>query len=267
VKKRIWIIFLALLLSSQTSFGGEIKVENFKTEMLVNPLGIGTQNPHLSWQISGTERGIFQTYFHIIVASTPELLKENTGDIWDSGKVKSDKSVNVVFEGRPLKSEETCYWKVKIWTGEKESDWSQPAFWSVGLLYENEWKGNWIGFDHAFPWDDEGVFPRLSARYFRKEFEVNKQVKSAKAYIVGLGLYELYFNGKKMGDQVLAPTPTDFSKNIKYNVFDVTGDIQRGKNAVGTILGNGKFYTCRKYKFYKIKDFGYPKMLFQLEVN
>ncbi|HKI88579.1 MAG TPA: alpha-L-rhamnosidase N-terminal domain-containing protein, partial [Draconibacterium sp.] len=210
---------------------------------------------------------IVQTFYHIIVASTPGKLKENEGDIWDSGKVKSNKSVNVIFSGRNLQPRETCYWKAKVWAGESESEWSELAYWSVGLLYQNNWQGNWIGFDHAFPWDDEGTFPRLSARYYRKEFEVKKEVKSAKAYIVGLGLYELYFNGKKMGDQVLAPTPTDFSKNIKYNVFDVTGDIQRGKNAVGTILGNGKFYTCRKYKFYKIKDFGYPKMLFQLEVN
>ena len=268
MRKSVWsLIILLMVVSSFHSFGEELEVRNLKTERLVNPLGIDMQQPRLSWEISGTKRGIVQTYYHIIVASTPNKLKENEGDIWDSGKVQSNKSVNVIFRGRNLQPRENCYWKVKVWSGELESEWSEPAYWSVGLLYQNNWQGNWIGFDHAFPWDDEGTFPRLSARYFRKEFEVKKEVKSAKAYIVGLGLYELYFNGKKIGDQVLAPTPTDFSKNIKYNVFDVTRDIQSGKNAIGTILGNGKFYTCRKYKFYKIKDFGYPKMLFQLEIE
>ncbi len=268
MRKCVWfLIVLLLVVSSLHSFGEEIAVKNLKTEMLVNPLGIDMKQPRLSWEISGTKREIVQTFYHVIVASTPGRLKENQGDIWDSGKVQSNKSVNVIFRGETLKPREICYWKVKVWAGENESEWSESAFWSVGLLYENNWQGNWIGFDRIFPWDEEGVFPRLSARYFRKEFEVKKEVKSAKAYIVGLGLYELYFNGKKIGNQVLAPTPTDFSKNIKYNVFDVTRDIQSGKNAIGTILGNGKFYACRKYKFYKIKDFGYPKMLFQLEIE
>ena len=268
MKNRIWsVVAILLFVISQNAFAGEISVSNLKTEKLVNPLGVDIQYPRLSWEVFGSERGIMQTGYRIIVASTPEELSKNNGDIWDSGKVASDESVDVVYEGRSLECTETCYWKVKVWAGENESDWSNAAFWEMGLLYQNSWQGAWIGFNRAFSWDDEGVFARLSARYFRKEFKVKKDVKSARAYIVGLGLYELYFNGEKIGDQVLAPTPTDYTKNVKYNVFDVTQEIHKGLNAVGTILGNGKFYSCRKYKFYKIKDFGYPKMLFQLEIE
>ncbi len=257
-----------LVIISLVSFSAGVNVTSLKTERLVNPLNIDIQNPRLSWTLNGDDtRGILQTAYHIIVASSLENLKNDNGDIWDSGKVKSGQSINVFFAGRHLNSLENCFWKVKVWTENSESNWSSPASWSMGLLYQNSWQGHWIGFEHAFAWDDEGVFARLSARYFRKEFDVRKEVKSAKAYIVGLGLYELYFNGEKIGNQVLSPTPTDYEKNVKYNVFDVTGNIHPGKNAVGTILGNGKFYSCRKYKFFKIKDFGYPKMLFQLVID
>ncbi|MCG6187875.1 glycoside hydrolase family 78 protein [Maribellus maritimus] len=266
--KKVWLIFLLIFdLAAQNLLAFDVKVENLKTEMRVNPLAVEARNPRLSWEITGEQRGIVQTHYQIIVSSSPGKLKEDIGDVWNSGKVYSDKSVNVLFKGSNLKERETCYWKVKVWTPIGESKWSEPAFWSVGLRYQNSWTGRWIGFERAFPWDEEAVFSKLSARYFRREFEVKKEVLSAKAYIVGLGLYELFFNGEKIGTQELAPTPTDFLKNVKYNVFDVTGEIQPGKNAIGTILGNGKFYSCRKYKFYKIKDFGYPKMLFQLEID
>ncbi len=265
--KKYCIAITLLLVLFSPAMAQEISVGALKTEMLKNPMGLDVRHPNLSWGISGKERGIEQTHYRIIVASSPEKLDANNGDFWDSGKVKSSNSTYVTYNGQDLKEKETCYWKVKIWTENSESGWSETAFWSMGFFYQNSWQGNWIGFDRAFPWDDEGVFPRLSARYLRKEFEVKKEIKSAKAYIVGLGLYELFFNGEKIGDQVLAPVPTDYTKNVKYNVFDVTKNIRHGKNAIGTILGNGKFYTCRKYKFYKIKDFGYPKMLFQLEIN
>jgi alpha-L-rhamnosidase len=236
--------------------------------MLSNPVGIDVRNPRLSWEISGTERGIKQTASQILVASSPEKLAGNEGDLWDSGKTTSAQSVQVKYSGKPLKSRAKCYWKVRIWTENGESNWSDPAYWSMGLLNYGDWNGRWIGFDRAFPWDREDKFSRLSARYFRKEFSADKEIKHATAYIIGLGLYELYINGQKIGDQVLAPTPTDYSKNVKYNVFDVTNTVKKGENSIGAILGNGRFYTMRQdEKPYKIKTFGYPKMLFQLEIE
>ncbi|MFM6936189.1 MAG: alpha-L-rhamnosidase N-terminal domain-containing protein, partial [Aquirufa sp.] len=136
---------------------------------------------------------------------------------------------------------------------------------SVGLLQSSDWTAKWIGYDKASPWDSVSQYSRLSARYFRKQFKTINPVKKATVYISGLGLYELYINGNKIGDQVLAPVPTDYTKNVKYNVFDVTSQLKEGKNMLGTILGNGRFFAMRQdYKPYKINSFGFPQLALPL---
>lgn len=270
--KEIAITFIAsvliVLFSVTVAHAEDLNLRNLRTEMLSTPEGIDSKNPRLSWEISGSERSINQIGYQVLVASSPEKLAENVGDLWDSGKVSSNQSVLVKYDGKPLKSSTKCFWKVKVRSANGETQWSEPAYWSMGLLHYNDWAGRWIGFDRAFEWDRESKFSRLSARYFRKEFSVGKEIKHATAYIIGLGLYELYINGQKIGDQVLAPTPTDYTKNVKYNTFDVTRNLKNGENTVGAILGNGRFYNMRQAeKPYKIKTFGYPKMLFQLNIE
>ena len=267
-KNILLLILCGFFILTTHSMHAQVKLSNLKCEMLTNPIGIDAKQPRLSWQLQSPQRGTMQTSYQILVASSEEKLAKNEGDLWDSGKVNSEKSVMVDYEGKQLESREDCFWKVKVWTNVGESSWSETAKWSMGFLYYKDWYGRWIGFDRPFAWDSDTFHSRLSARYFRKEFAVKKTIKEAKAYIIGLGLYELYFNGKKIGDQVLAPTPTDFTQNVKYNVFDVTNEIQLGENAVGVILGNGRYYDMRQhYKPYKIKNFGFPKLLFQLEVE
>ncbi len=239
-----------------------VRISNLRVEGLTNPEGIDARQPRLSWALEGNERTIQQTAYQILVASSDEKLAANEGDLWDSGKISSNQSIQNAYRGKSLKSRNRCYWKVKIWTNQGESNWSEPQHWSMGQLYQADWKGRWIGFDRSFPWDNEKQFSRLSARYFRKEFSPKKEIRQATAYIIGLGLYELYLNGQKVGDQVLAPAPTDYTQGVKYNTFDVTSLLKSGKNAVGVILGNGRYYTMRQaYKPYKIKTFGYPKLL------
>ncbi len=265
---KLIFISIILLISCKNRESVQLLVNNLRTEMQANPEGIDAVNPRLTWELSSNLRGIVQTAYRILIASSPDKLEADEGDLWDSGKVKSDRSIQVAYEGNPLRSRMRCYWKVKVWSENGESDWSESARWNMGFLYEKDFQGRWIGFDKAFPWDNEGMFSRLSARYFRKEFVASKEIKHATVYIIGLGLYELYINGQKIGNQVLAPTPTDYTKNIKYNVFDVTGNVKAGTNAVGVVLGNGRYYTMRQnYKPYKIKNFGYPKLLLQLEVE
>jgi len=245
--------------------------------MLTNPEGIDVPVPRLSWVLANSEFSIEQSAYQILVASTAEKLANNEGDLWDSGKVKSSQSTWISFGGAELKSRQQCFWKVKVWTkrrfGDDESNddsgaWSEPAHWSMGL-YANDWQARWIGLDRSFSWDSADYkFSRLSARYFRKDFAVSKPVKRAMVYIAGLGLYTLHINGHRVGDQVLAPVPTDYTEAVKYNTFDITTLIQAGENAVGTVLGNGRFFTMRQaYKPQKIHTFGYPKMLLQLEIE
>ncbi|WP_418262456.1 glycoside hydrolase family 78 protein [Flavobacterium faecale] len=247
----------------------KISVNNLQCEMLTNPEGIDVVQPRLSWLITTSSSNVQQTRYQILVSSTKEKLNANQADLWDSGKVSSHQSINVHYQGEKLKSKKEAFWKVKVWTNKGELDWSETAHWSMGILTYAEWKSTrWIGYDYPFESDSVAMYARLSARYFRKEFELTKTIKQAKVYLMGLGLYELYINGDKIGNQVLAPVPTDYTKNVKYNVFDVTSHLKQGNNAVGTILGNGRYFAMRQdYKLYKIKTFGFPKMAMKLEVE
>lgn len=171
------------------------------------------------------------------------------------------------LSGKTLKCNAPYYWKVKIDTNKGATNWSVPAFWITGLFNEADWQGQWIGLDRAAPGDSETRWSRLAARYLRKEFAVKKSVKRATVHIAGMGLYELFINGQRIGNQVLAPAPTDYRKTILYNTYDVTSLLQT-ENAIGVTLGNGRFYTMRQnYKPYKIPTFGYPKLRLNLIVE
>lgn len=266
MNKKILISLLYLLILAGTAHAA-LRVTDLRTEQLKNPLGIDIRHPRLGWRIESDEQNVMQTAYHILVASSPELLAQGKGDCWDSGKVKTDASQWITYQGETLKRNTPYYWKVKVYTHTNETDWSEPAFWSMGLLNEADWQGQWIGLDHPAPGDSETQWSRLAARYLRKEFALTKEVKRATVHIAGMGLYELFINGQRIGEQVLAPAPTDYRKTILYNTYDVTPQLQK-ENAIGVILGNGRFYTMRQnYKPYKIPTFGYPKLRLNLIVE
>jgi alpha-L-rhamnosidase len=246
----------------------QIKLQNPRCEMLVNPQGIDVTKPRFSWEIFSSKRNIMQEVYQVIVASSKEKLSKNIGDLWNSGRVNSNASIHIQYAGKPLQSRMQCYWKVKTVTNQGDSSWSEPASFSIGLLKKEDWKAKWIGYDKASPWDSVTQYSRLSSRYFRKPFQSATTIKKATVYIIGLGLYELYINGNKIGDQVLAPAPTDYRKSVLYNTHNVTKQIKDGENVIATVLGNGRFFTMRQnYKPQKINTFGFPKMLLQLEIE
>lgn len=261
------LLFLFLLAFPLLLDAAAVTVTGLRTEQMTNPMGLDTATPRLSWQLESSRKNVMQTAYQILVASSPELLAQDKGDLWDSGKVQSDASQWITYQGMPLKSNRRAYWKVRSYTTEGETGWSAPAHWSVGLLKEAHWQGRWIGMDKAAPWDSETQWSRLSSRYLRKEFPLKKQVKQATVHIAGMGMYELFINGQRVGDQVLAPAPTDYRKTIIYNTFDVT-PLLSSENAIGVTLGNGRFYTMRQhFKPYKIPNFGYPKLRLNLIVE
>jgi alpha-L-rhamnosidase len=246
----------------------QVKISNLRCEMLQNPLGIDVLQPRLSWQLESSQRNVVQQSYQIIVSSTEQKLKADEGDVWNSGIVSSSQSAHIVYAGIPLQSATNYFWKVNVVTGEGNAAITEKAFFSTGLLNKDDWKAKWIGYDKASAWDSITQWSRLAARYLRKEFQNSSDIKRATVYISGLGMYELYINGKKIGDQVLAPNPTDYRKSFFYNTHDVTAQIKNGNNAIATVLGNGRFFTMRQnYKTQKHNTFGFPKLLLQLEIE
>ncbi|BAV05174.1 alpha-L-rhamnosidase [Filimonas lacunae] len=245
----------------------QVQVHHLRCEMLENPVGVDAQQPRISWQLSSTQRDVQQTAYEIIAASSREKLAANAGDLWQSGKVSSTQNAWVSYAGKALAANSYCYWKVKVYTNKGVTGWSEPAYW-LNSLQPAQWKAKWIGMDSAFAWDSVSQWSRLSARYAGKVFTHTKKVKQAVAYIAGVGLYELYMNGNKVGSQVLSPAPTDYRKAVLYNSYDVTALMQQPKQDIMVALGNGRFFTMRQnYKPAKINTFGYPKLLFQLELT
>ncbi len=274
-------LFLCASLSwlAVTTVNAALLPVELRCEYLANPVGIDATSPRLSWCEQSDERGAKQTACRILVASSRELLKQNAGDLWDSGKVAGDQAASVTYAGKALISRQPCFWKVCVWDTDDKPHWSDTASWTMGLLAPDDWKGQWIGLDEpprempattnkAMQVANEIASRRLAARWLRKEFAVSKKVKQATAYFSGLGLSELYVNGQKVGDDVLSPGLTDYTKRAFYVTRDVTPMIQAGHNALGVILGNGRFFAPRdKFQKVKIQNYGFPKLRLQLEVE
>ena len=224
--------FLLILFFSAMSFlaFAKIQVAKLICEYHVNPIGIDVAKPRLSWQIISDENNIKQTAYEIKV--TDQSAKGKL--LWSSGKVESDQSVNVEYGGLMLKSMQRVYWQVRIWDNNKRiSDWSQPAYWKMGIIEPEGWKASWINMDSAN--DTLAVRP---CQYFRKEFSTNKKIKSAQIYVTSKGLYQLFLNGQKVGDELFTPGWTSYNKRIQYQTYDITSMLQ-SKNSLGAILGDG----------------------------
>jgi len=237
------IIIICFLCCSHTWAG----VVNLRCEYLSDPLGIDVAKPRLSWVIEDkgqkTEvRGQKQTGYQVLVASSEELLKKDEGDLWDSGKVASDQSIQVEYQGKPLVSRMVCHWKVRVWLavsklpGEggdkkgKATDWSKPAFWSMGLLKPEDWQAKWVkAGGETSPW-------------LRKEFTLAAAPERATAFVNVKGYGELYVNGKKVGDDVLAPAVAVYRKRTLYNTYEISRYLHAGNNCVGVWLGLGLCY-------------------------
>jgi alpha-L-rhamnosidase len=425
---------LTLLIGTTLYAAAGVQPQQLRCEYRANPQGVDVTEPRLSWILAPSDpkaRGLRQSAYRILVASSERALRANSGDLWDSGKVESSQSTQVVYHGKPLTSGMAAFWKVQVWDQEgAASNWSTPAEWSMGLLENRDWTGKWIGHDekgvvkdpgspyvaleHArWIWDRdhaEGVAPagdrffrttlivpgarkitraieiigadnnaqifvnganvasgsnpnlpavkdvtgllhsganliavravharadrpagligvirvefasgepliiqtdnqwrvsakpedgwekpeyldaawqaakelgdygmapwgaagfvtehRLPARLLRKEFAVDKKVRRAVVYFSGLGGSELYVNGAKIGDHVLSPGLTDYDKHVLYETFDVTKQLTSGRNAIGLMLGNGRYYAPRMQG--GTRNFGFPKTIAQLNIE
>lgn len=403
------LVVAALSLPAPIAAAAGIEANGLRCEYKTNPIAMDEAKPRLSWVVEGgrNARGVVQSAYQVLVASSADLLDKNQGDLWDSGKVESDQSTQVVYGGKPGAPGQTCFWKVKIWDREgTASSWSDRAHWTVGLPKPADWQAKWIGHEPAaesgnaalkqalrlddcvWLWangatagnqpagkmffrktlqipagrevkqatfllaaDDAfqlfvnnhpagqgstwrsasaldvrdrlqpgantfgievtnggersspaGLIGRLvitfesgelltmpvdtswltsseagerwslsdfdasswkpaaevarfgdqpwgkvttsvagiePAPFFRKTFNVSKRVRRATAFASALGVYELRLNGEPVDKDVLSPGWTDYTKRVHYFGYDVTGQIKRGENALGAILGDG----------------------------
>jgi len=238
---------------------------NLLCEYTANPLGIEATVPRFSWVLEHSERGQLQSAYQVLVANSQESLNVEDGNRWDSGKVISDESTNVPYAGSPLESTRTYCWKVRVWDkDDKVSSWSRTATFEMGLLKSDDWKGKWIEGkvygESSFSDPVHGTNKISYGCLIRKEFSLEKDIAQARVYISGLGYYELRINGEKIGDHVLDPGWTDYKKRILYSTYDVGKCLKKGKNAIGIMLGNGRY----------IKAYGYdgsPKAILQLNTE
>ena len=225
---------------------------DLRCEYLSNPMGADVQKPRFSWVLHHTERAQMQTAYQILIAGSADGLARDGGDVWDSRKVDSSDSIQVVYAGKSLSSGKTYYWKVRYWdTAGNASPYSAAAQFEMGLLSRDEWKGQWI----------EG-------NLLRKEIDLQGRIVRARAYVTALGYYELRINGEKVGRNVLDPAFTTYPKRVLYTTYDVTRRLRSGRNAFGAMLGGGwatlgrRFFDPEVGPYYKA-----PALLLQVNIE
>jgi alpha-L-rhamnosidase len=298
----LYLLGLSLVLQACT---GGMSPERLTCENLKDPAVIDIPAPRLSWINTDRAhtRGQKQTAWEIMVSSTREGLQRSQADLWSSGMVNSSQSFNIPYRGKKLRSRQDCWWKVRVWDmNGKVSGWSEPAYWSMGLMDEDEWKAQWIGA----PWQGEEPIPDSErpltasrarqgqtpsdisslkapppAPMLRKTFNVSKKIESARAYVTGLGYFEFYVNGKKAGNDVLVPNQTNYGKRpglmnnpiplednfreykVFYLAYDIMDLLRNGENAIGAIIGNG-FYNA---PINWTESYGTPRFLGQIYIR
>jgi hypothetical protein len=249
--------------------------------MRVDPVGIGTPSPVFGWNLEAvpnSARNLHQSGFRVLVASSAERLKHQTGDVWDSGRVPSTVFWQLPYAGPALQSHTTYYWQAQVWNGGSlPGPWSRPARFTTGLLVASDWTAKWIAAepDHgpsSQPIESRNALlsnlpPPLPV--FRRDFMLKGPVASALLFVGGLGQYEIHVNGADVTETVLNPGWTNYRKTVPYDTYDVRRLLRPGVNAFGVLLGNGMYnvegVNGRYTKF--IGSYGQPKLLLQMEVR
>ena len=281
------IIALSLAVATSPAFASAA-AEQLRCEYRVNPLGVDVPAPRLSWIMvaaKGGQRGVRQTAYRVLAASTASRLAKNVGDLWDSDRVQSDRSNQLEYAGKPLRSSQQVFWKVQIWDErEQASAWSRSASWTMGVLNDADWHAEWISAKEAviesqpfaaihtageklptaFATAPPPMYPTM---LLRREFMVKPRLARAVVHLCGLGQYELTLNGRKVGDDLLAPGWTKYDETVLYDTHDVTALLRTGHNALGLLLGNG-MYNVRGGRYTKfIGSFGAPKATGELRLE
>lgn len=272
--KRCAFLLVLLIVNCLDQVFGTLRIVGLTVELQENPEGISTFYPRFSWQLCSDKNDIMQSAYMIEVATSKKGLRGATDLVWNTGYISSDQSSLVKYMGTPLESGKKYYWRVTVRTNSGEEAKSDIQNWSMALLNDVDWKAKWIGLNDSVnlklnnkwtinPSDGESTI--LPARYLRKEFDLQSKPKRAVLYISGVGSSVCYMNGKRIGDDVFGPLPTWYDSSVSYLTYDVTSLLKKGANAIGVILGNGRFLAPRMGG--KMISFGLPRLIVQLNVE
>ena len=277
------IFILSVFLGCTLKNKSPLTFEKMMVEYAQNPINIDNLHPQFSWVISSDERNQHQSAYRIFVSADRSTLYNNIGDFWDSGKIISSETIQHVLEADGLQSNQKYYWRVVVWDANGEIIESPVASFETALLHPENWKAQWIGNGpsvESIP--AKGFYGNVKEQagmkdtvvhtgqslLLRNETQLSKDIKSAKAYVTGLGFYEFYINGKRVGNHVLDPAKTPYHKEILYCTYDVTKLLHEGKNAFGIHLGNGWYNPYKKWwNQYRMQWFGHKKAIAQIEVT
>jgi len=284
--KRVIIIYLLVLFcSTSLSFGSKsgFSFKRMLVEYAENPINIDEPHPRFTWIVASEKRHQSQSGYRILVASSLKNLSLNHGDLWDSGKVISSETIQHEYESNNLKSNTTYFWKVIFWDGEGKAHVSPQVKFETSFLNSKEWTAQWIGKGAINePLPPEGFYKDTKEQagmkdtivhdgnslLLRREIALSKKICSARAYLTGVGFYEFYINGNRVGDHVLAPAKTPYHKYILYDTYDVSGLLKQGANTLGIHLGNGWYNPYKKWwNDYRMQWFGSKKAIAQILVN
>ncbi|WP_298495924.1 family 78 glycoside hydrolase catalytic domain [uncultured Algibacter sp.] len=240
----IGLIWTLCIFSCKPNNSEILEVNDLRCEYRINPLGIDNNSPRLSWKLIDLyqKRGQKQTAFQILVASSLENLNNHIGDVWDSGKVETNQSVNNTFLGNELESAKQYFWKVKVWDKDgNASSWSEPAKISMGLLQQSDWKGDWI-----LKSDQK----KTDHNWYRKNFELKEKAESAFVFVGSFGYHELYVNGEKVTENVMNPVSSYMKKRVPYLTYDISDKLKKGDNviAVWHAAGWSRWRRIREYR-------------------
>lgn len=201
-----------------------MKISHLTTNHVVNPLGFAVEIPTFSWIVTDTD-DTRQTAAQVLVSRDSHFDQL----LFDSGKVDGSGIDSLAY--RPpirLQPRTRYFWKVRVW-GESEWGESDVAWFETAKMSE-PWQAQWITPD----WEDRQRHPILY-----RNFELPAEVVSARAYICGLGLYQLELNGQKVGTEYLTPNCNAYDQWLQYQTFDITGQLSAGANLIAVMLGNG----------------------------
>jgi alpha-L-rhamnosidase len=262
---------------SQFSFGRML------VEYAEAPVNIDLPNPRFSWIVSAQGRKHYQTAYRILVSESEASLRENKGDMWDTGMLASSSTIQHEYDGSDLSSDKRYFWKVIIRDEIGEEHESQVSYFETAFLSKADWKASWIGADPASEkLPDEGFYSFPEAHYgfkdsishsgrsllLRKEIGIHGKIRSARAEVTGLGYYEFFVNGQRVGDNVLSPAKTPYHKYILYDTYDITGLVKDGGNVFGIHLGNGWYNPYKKWwRQYRMQWFGSKKAIAQIYIT